>query len=209
MELKARFEAGEREVDLALREAEREAESIERRRSDRLNALSNLGVVRAGPVRYIGTFYVVPGSDITITKEFVEDQEAKKASEEAAMKRVMDHEIDRGWEPEDVSREKVGFDIRSLSKPEPMTGKRDVRRIEVKGRQRGEPVRLTENEWRKAKQLRDTYWLYVVWNPREKDQELVLITDPANTLGAYVKEVKSISHYEITADTIMRFGKNA
>ena len=209
MELKARFEAGEREVDLALREAEREAESIERRRSDRLNALSNLGVVRAGPVRYIGTFYVVPGSDITITKEFVEDQEAKKASEEAAMKRVMDHEIDRGWEPEDVSREKVGFDISSLSKPEPMTGKRDVRRIEVKGRQRGEPVRLTENEWRKAKQLRDTYWLYVVWNPREKDQELVLITDPANTLGAYVKEVKSISHYEITADTIMRFGKNA
>ena len=25
------------------------------------------------------------------------------------------------------------------------------------------------NEWYKAQQMRDTYWLYVVWNPLEQD----------------------------------------
>ena len=33
----------------------------------------------------------------------------------------------------------------------------DVRRIEVKGRKRGQPIRLTTNEWFKARQLGDTY----------------------------------------------------
>jgi hypothetical protein len=28
-----------------------------------------------------------------------------------------------------------------------------------------QPIRLTTNEWFKATQLGDTYWLYVVWDP--------------------------------------------
>ena len=35
----------------------------------------------------------------------------------------------------------------------------------AKGRTRGQPIRLTTNEWYKAAQLGDTYWLYVVWDP--------------------------------------------
>jgi hypothetical protein len=48
----------------------------------------------------------------------------------------------------DVSdlHDRCGFDIRSLGPADPATGQRPVRRIEVKGRQRGQPVRLTTNE---------------------------------------------------------------
>jgi len=121
------------------------------------------------------------------------------------MRIVMEFERKRGWAPEDVSNQKIGFDIRSLSPSDSLTGKRDVRRIEVKGRSRGVPVTLTENEWRKAKQLRDTYWLYVVWNPREPNYEFVPpIQDPAEKFAPMVREVKAINHYEIPADAIRR-----
>jgi len=69
---------------------------------------------------------------------------------------------------------------------------------------RGQPIRLTENEWLKAMQLRDTYWLYVVWNPTMPDHELVTIPSPAERLSAWAKEVKTISHYEISAEYILR-----
>ncbi|MEM3059154.1 MAG: helicase-related protein [Methanomassiliicoccales archaeon] len=205
MELRARYESGEKEVDLALREAEREVENIERLRKERLDSVSHLGIIRAGTVRHLGSFYVLPPGEFPEARPYVEDIEAKRKSEEAAMRIVMEYEIQRGWTPEDVSDQKIGFDIRSLSPPDPFTGKRDVRRIEVKGRNRGEPIRLTENEWRKAKQLRDTYWLYIVWNPTEPDSELLPpIQDPAEKFGNLVKEVKVINHYEITADVIYR-----
>jgi len=132
-----------------------------------------------------------------------ENIEAKRASELAAMRIVMDHEAARGWETQDVSAQKIGFDIRSLSPPDPQTGKREIRRIEVKGRNRGEPIRLTENEWRKAKQLRDTYWLYVVWNPTCNDRELVPpIQNPSDRFANSIKEIKVVSMYEISAYSI-------
>jgi len=40
-----------------------------------------------------------------------------------------------------------------------------VRRIEVKGWRRGQPVRLTANEWLKARQVGDTYGLPLLWGP--------------------------------------------
>jgi hypothetical protein len=46
-----------------------------------------------------------------------------------------------------------------------VTGEIEVKRVEVKGRVRGQPVRLTTNEWYKAQQLAETYWLYVAWDP--------------------------------------------
>jgi hypothetical protein len=58
----------------------------------------------------------------------------------------------------------IGFDVRSLGPADSRTGFRDpvegIRRIEVKGRTRGHPIRLTTNEWYKAARLGDSYWLY-------------------------------------------------
>jgi SNF2 family DNA or RNA helicase len=204
MALRSRYDAGEKEVALAAQEAEREIEYLERRRADCLSRLRDIEVVRPGPVRYLASFYIVPARQVEQLGTLLEDPVAKAASEFAAMKVVMDHERARGWEPVDVSLQKVGFDIRSLSPADPQTGRRDIRRIEVKGRQRGAPVRLTENEWRKARQLGDSYWLYVVWDPQSAGWELMRVCNPGDVLGPYIRPISQISHWEIGAEAIIR-----
>ena|GEM_PF-2986832 len=62
------------------------------------------------------------------------------------------------------------------------------------------------NEWLKAKQLKETHWLYVVWNPTEPNYELITISDPANKLEYTAKEIKTISNYEIDGKEIDKFG---
>lgn len=78
------------------------------------------------------------------------DPETRRAIELAAEAIVIRHEELRGRECEKVGHLKIGFDICSLAPADPQTGYRDpvlgVRRIEVKGRKRGQPVRLTTNE---------------------------------------------------------------
>jgi hypothetical protein len=98
----------------------------------------------------------------------------------------------------------VGIDIRSISPAmlRPASGK--SRRIEVKGRKKAEAIRLTENEWRKARQLRDSYWLYVVWEPQVSPAVPVLVQNPGEALSNYVREIRQISHYEIPADAIKK-----
>ena len=204
MDLRARYEEGEKEVARNLQDAEREVEDLERLQNERLAQLRHVEVVRPGPLRYLGSFFVVPATQMADLGPLVGDLEAKTRSERLAMQIVKDYERRRGWELVDVSTQKVGFDIRSLSPPDPLTGKRDIRRIEVKGRRRGEPVRLTENEWRKARQLRDTYWLYVVWDPEKGPSEPVRVQNPAEVLGPYAREIRQISHYEVPADAIDR-----
>ena len=204
MELRARFETGEKEAALAVQEADREVEQLERRRADCLEQLRHIEIVRPGPVRYLGSFFVVPATQVVDLVGLTEDPEAKALSEKLAMQAVMEYEQNRGWEPIDVSLQKVGFDIRSISSPDSQTGKREIRRIEVKGRKKGEPIRLTENEWRKARQLRDSYWLYVVWEPQVSPAEPVLVQNPGEVLSSYVREIQQISHYEIPADAIKK-----
>src|SRR5204862_7203684 len=113
-----------------------------------------------GPVRHVATSIVLTPTDSVdaqmqlLTVEMVND--ARRASELAAEDFVIDHEKEFGWECKKVGNEKIGFDIRSISPADAATGKRNVRRIEVKGRYRGEPIRLTPNEWLKATQLGTT-----------------------------------------------------
>jgi len=200
MKLKAREAMGDKEVALALQEAERRLEDLRRDKEVRLSRLRELAYVRPGPVRHLATFIVWP-MEKPPGEAWPKDEAAIARSEQAAMDLVMEYERQRGWEPEDVSHLKLGFDIRSLG-PADETGRREVRRIEVKGRRRGQPIRLTVNEWLKARQLGPTYWLYVVWNPTEPNAELVTIQDPAHRLGAYAREVRIISYYEIPAEVI-------
>jgi len=75
--------------------------------------------------------------------------------------------------------------------------------IEVKGRQRGCRVRLTTNEWYKAQQLGDTYWLYVVWDPLENpDPVPLMIQNPAQCLDYAKKEIVAARYYDIPASNI-------
>jgi hypothetical protein len=64
MELRARFETGEKKAALAVQEADREVEQLERRRADCLERLRHIEIVRPGPVRYLGSFFVIPANQV-------------------------------------------------------------------------------------------------------------------------------------------------
>jgi len=204
MEAKAK-EIEDEQVDIARLEKERE--DLIRAKEEKIKNVDYLTIVRNGPVGHLASFFVLSPAEIPQLSDFIESKEEKEKSERAAMEIVMLYEKERGWEPVDVSTMKLGFDIRSLGPADPKTGYREVRRIEVKGRKKGQNVRLTVNEWLKAKQLKDTYWLYIVWDPTEPNSEIKTIPDPANKLEYAAKEIRAISHYEIDGREIEKFGE--
>jgi hypothetical protein len=135
------------------------------------------------------------------------DPEIRRKSELAAEDIVIAWETAQGYECERVGHEKRGFDIRSLGPADPQTGYRDpvlgIRRIEVKGRRRGQTIRLTTNEWYKATQLGDTYWLYVVWDPLDNPSpEPLRIQNPAKRLDHAKREVVAARYYDIPSEAI-------
>lgn len=211
MELKAR-ETLSPEIALARQRAENDLADLERTRRERFSGLERLMLARHGPVRHVATALVFPASAKKgeVPAEIPEDvdPEIRRKIEKAAENLVMAYETSRGWECERVGHLKIGFDIRSLGPADPQTGYRDptagIRRIEVKGRTRGAPIRLTVNEWYKATQLGDSYWLYVVWNPLSNpNPEPLCIQNPVKCLDHVKREVMAARYYDIPADDIL------
>lgn len=184
--------------------AKKRVNDLEERKKVKEGELNYLRIVRPGRVVYLGSALVHPGpADIVDMPGMKNDPEV----EAFAMDYVMRHERDRGWTPEDVSRlrDGSGFDIRSVGPADPETEIAPVRRIEVKGRaQAKQEVSLTANEWRKAQQLGDTYWLYVVWGCKTGSPELLKIQNPAKALVGEVKEVKQVTRYLVAAASIQQ-----
>jgi superfamily II DNA or RNA helicase len=209
MALRAR-ETTQPEVAIARQRAENELTDIQRTRRERLAGLDRLMLVKHGPVRHVATALVLPagsGAGFSGAPEDV-DPNLRHRSELAAEELVVAHETGRGWECERVGHLKIGFDVRSLGPADPQTGYRDpvegIRRIEVKGRTAGFPIRLTTNEWYKATQLGDSYWLYVVWDPLGPNPELVTIRNPAARLDHAKKEVVAARFFEIAAEAVQQ-----
>ncbi|MGC9109629.1 MAG: helicase-related protein [Caldimicrobium sp.] len=94
--------------------------------------------------------------------------------ERIGMEIAMEYERHHGRVPEDVSKENLGFDIRSK-------GKDETRYIEVKARAEIGDVALTPNEWFKAKRFKDQYYLYIVANI-STNPTLYIIQNPAENL---------------------------
>ena len=209
MKLRAR-ESKEPEVALARQRAEQDLADLERTQKERLAGVARLRVARHGPARHIASCLVLqPGTATDRFPELAEeiDTELKRRVELAAEDVVIAYEETQGRECERVGHLKIGFDIRSLAPPDPQTGYRDpvtgVRRIEVKGRKRGQPVRLTTNEWYKAQQLGDTYWLYVVWDPLSSPDPIpVMVQNPAKHLDYAKKEVVAARYYNLPANAV-------
>ncbi|HVB55239.1 MAG TPA: helicase-related protein [Candidatus Acidoferrales bacterium] len=210
MNLKAR-EMREPDVAIARQRAENDLADLTRTRIERLAGLERLTLAKHGPVRHVATALVLP-STRSVEEQIGAalddlDPEVRRMSEIAAEDVVIAYESVRGFECERVGHLKIGFDVRSLGPADPQTGYRDpvtgIRRIEVKGRRRGQPIRLTTNEWYKATQLADSYWLYVVWNPLENpDAEPMRIQNPVKHLDHAKREVISARYYDIPADAI-------
>ena len=201
-------ERDETDVALARQRAERELEDLQRTHALRLEGVARLRVARHGPVVHLASCLVMP-SDMVAEDVPVGDPDAalRRRVELAAEDVVVAYEEAQGRACKRVGHEKIGFDIRSLAPPDPQTGYRDpvtgVRRIEVKGRQRGGTIRLTTNEWHKAHQLGDTYWLYVVWDPLERpDPTPVMVQNPAKRLDHAKQEVVAARYYDFSAEAI-------
>ncbi len=211
MGLRAR-EPKEPEVTLARQRAERDLADLERTRKERLAGIERLRIARHGPVRHVASCLVLPPdteTDRGLALVEEPDPAWKRRVELAAEDVVVAWEEARGRECERVGHQKIGFDVRSLAPPDPQTGYRDpvagVRRIEVKGRKRGQPVRLTTNEWYKAQQLGDTYWLYVVWDPLDDpDPAPLMIRNPAKHLDHAKREVAAARYYDLPAEAVER-----
>jgi hypothetical protein len=215
MKLKAR-EMLEPEVAIARQRAENDLADLQRTRTERLAGLQRLTLAKHGPVRHVATSLV-----LTSTRSVEEqigaaigdlDPEVRRRCEIAAEDVVIAYEAARGFECERVGHLKIGFDVRSIGPADPQTGYRDpvtgIRRIEVKGRQRGQPIRLTTNEWYKATQLGDSYWLYVVWSPLDNpDPEPVRIQNPVKHLEHAAKPIVSARFYDISAEAVSAAAK--
>jgi hypothetical protein len=210
MSLRAR-EAASPEVAVARQRAENDLADLQRTQKERMAGLDRLAIARHGPVRHIATALVLPATDAphtALTDLLCElDPELNRQCELAAEDVAIAYETARGWECTRVGHEKIGFDIRSMGPSDPQTGYRDpvtsIRRIEVKGRRRGATIRLTTNEWYKAVQLGDSYWLYVVWDPLGKpDAEPLRIQNPARHLEHAAKPVVAARFFDIPAAAV-------
>ena len=155
-------------VDLVIRNKQEQKARYEHALMDLQTALTHERNLTLSTPRFLGQARMVclPGSD-----EMSSDANVEQIGMEVAMQ----HERSQGWMPEDVAKQNLGFDVRSIA-PD---GRR--RYIEVKARAVVGPVGLTQNEWFKARRFQDEYYLYAVLNAATIP-ELYRIQNPFNIL---------------------------
>ena len=197
---------GEEQYRLPKEETERRIAELGRRRKEKLDGFARLGVVRPGPVTYLGTAVVRPPetADDPGTRSLRPDPEVERA----AMAAAMAHERAAGREPEDVSRahDGSGFDIRSVARDSDTGDVTEVRRIEVKGRSAsGGDVGLYRTEWYAAQRFRDGFWLYVVYGAGTALERLVAVQDPWGRLRG-VEEIAQVTGYRVPGASIAAAG---
>ena len=144
-QLKVQADAG-KQPKMQPENARRRAEELTSRLKQRKEELEIQRHVTSSTPLVIGGALIIPqgllnkhsGKEIPM---WAVDANARKRVEIAAMNAVMDAERSLGFEPSDVSAQKLGWDIQSRA------GDGDVRFIEVKGRAKGAPtVTVTKNE---------------------------------------------------------------
>ena len=89
-----------------------------------------------------------------------------------------------------------GFDLLSIYPGGDVRGRRA---IEVKGRANTGDVEVSANEWARAANLRDGYWLYAVYDCATPAPRMVRVRDPFGNLLAKAKGSVLISSREVTA----------
>ena len=134
------------------------------------------------PGTFLGAIRVTGGASEEVPTEDYSISEI----EDIGMAHATEYEQARGAVVEDVASENLGFDLRSQG------ADGTVRCIEVKARSEHAPVVLTANEWFRAKQLKESYFLYVILNAAT-EPELHIIQDPANRVRA-VRQVTEVRY---------------
>jgi len=164
----------------------------------------SLAVLRREPeliaprsVEFIAHALVVPSSDP------VDREQYDKKTEEVAMALAWAYEESCEATVQDVHTpdlalaagltENPGFDLLSTRR------RGDKRSIEVKGRAGTGDVEVSSNEWARACNLREAYWLYVVYDCATPNPRLVRVQDPFGSLLAKAKGSVLIEPKQILA----------
>jgi hypothetical protein len=182
-ELDDRVFRGESQATIARDSAHRRLEEVERRRTEKLAGFEQLGIVKPGPVAYLGSALVGPPA---VDEQTASAMRSDPEVELAAMEWALDEERRAGWEPKDVSaaHDGSGFDIRSVRRDE--RGRvAEVRRIEVAAARHGEG-----------------YWLYVLYGAKSEQPRGVKIRNPHAALGAQVREVTQVTAFHVPGEAI-------
>ena len=171
----ARTGAGDAPAELAkVKDRQRSLTATRARHVAALHAEAD--AIQSGDVEFLVHALVVPAQDPEETDRFDAEVEA------VAVQIAIAHEEHAGAKVTDVSRpdrarraglsDWPGFDLLS-DHPD---GER--RCIEVKGRAGSGSIEVSDNEWAKACNLRDKYWLYVVYDCATPRPRLLRVRDP-------------------------------
>ena len=171
-----------------------------------------LGALRREPeliapraIRFLAHALVIPSSDPEDRRRHDDEIEL------VAVRISSEYERGEGWTVRDVSTpplaraaglgDNPGFDILSTRMPSGATREVstvfDERAVEVKGRAGVGDIELTENEWSRACNLRDRYWLYVVFDCGTPSPRLFRVQNPFHKLIATAKGGVIISEESI------------
>ena len=147
---------------------------------------------------------------LVVPVQGAEELERYDADVEAiAVEMATAYEESLGAEVTDVSKPELarragltdwpGFDLRSRH-PASGDAPAEERAIEVKGRAGSGNVHISENEWARACNLRDDYWLYTVFDCATPRPRLVRVRDP---FGKLLVRGLELSTFTITQGAIM------
>ena len=175
--LKDAVETGRDQAAMEFEIVRSELAALKAAREAKLTALdAQPDEVTLGEPRFVAHALVVPSIDAAEKEQYDAQVEA------TAMRFVMAYEQSFGAVVRDVSKPALarlaglgdapGFDLLSDR------ASSSTRCIEVKGRAVAGDVFLTDNEWAKAANLRDRYWLYVVLGCASAGPALLRIRDP-------------------------------
>jgi hypothetical protein len=188
--------SGNRKAMEALDEVKRQQRELAARRQNALAVLHREpDLIAPGEVTFVAHALVVPSSDPADIEQHDKNIELvamqlAQAFEEAAGAKVLDVHT-----PELARHaglpDNPGFDLLAIR---PGNEKRS---IEVKGRATTGDIEVSANEWAKACNMRQDYWLYAVYNCATPNPRLARVQDPFGNLLAKAKGSVLISHVQV------------
>ena len=202
--LNERISAGDRRAERELDRIRERQRGLTAARDERLRVIrAEPETIRPGEVKFLIHALVVPSQE-------PEEMEAHDAEVETIAMRVATAYEERfGASVQDVSRPDLarlaglhdwpGFDLKS-TRPQVIGGRAQELAIEVKGRSSYGSIELTDNEWARACNLREGYWLYVVFECATPHPRLVRIRDP---FGKLIAKSHQTTAFSITAADLM------
>ena len=172
-------------IQNALLVAGKMKEEMIRRRAERLKAMDESVELSIKRPTVLGCAYVVPLNQVEYKAHFGMSRDDEV--EAIAMECAMNYERAAGRTPKDVSKDNMGYDIRSEDEHS------QKYYIEVKGRAGTDGVMLSENEVNRLKQLGKKAWLYIVVNCKTQPV-LYAFNDPINNM-TFDKQIKGVQFY--------------